>query len=188
MSRRRRTWTASTRTCDMNTGIFPSQEPATRWRFRRQTFASSGNWNRPAGVRDVRIEISGGGGSGAASVPGMCNCPPSVNYVGGRGGSAAVIIPNVPSRVTVTVGAANGTSSFGSLVTCTGGSNASAGGNGGNGGVTLSGNVVSEGSVSWLQNGAYAPGGSAQPWGSGALGSGSGAQGVVIVEWMEPVL
>lgn len=172
----------------MNTGIFPSQEPATRWRFRRQTFTSSGNWNRPEKVRDVRIEISGGGGSGAASAPGPCNCPPSVNYTGGKGGSTAALIVNVPSRVTVTVGAANGTSSFGSLVTCTGGSNASTVGNGANGSATLSGNVISDGAVSWLQNGAYVPGGSAQPWGTGALASGSGAQGVVIVEWMEPVL
>lgn len=171
----------------MNTGIFPSQETATRWRFRRQVFTSSGNWNRPANVRDVQVEICGGGGSGATNA----GCPP-VYLQGGAGGSINALVTNVPSRVTVTVGAGpGGTSSFGSMITCTGGTNGAGTTNGSNGSATIAGNVISNGSVSWLITRSYGAGG--QNYGSPTVGSSipagdTGAQGVVIVSWMEPVL
>lgn len=170
----------------MNTGIFPSQEPATRWRFRRQVFTSSGNWNRPANVRDVQVEICGGGGTGVTN-PG---CPPVI-LTGGTGGSINALVTNVPSRVTVTVGAGpGGTSSFGSMITCTGGTNAAGVANGSNGSATIAGNVISNGSVSWFITRSYNSGG--QNFGSansgGSASSDTGAQGVVIVSWMEPVL
>lgn len=172
----------------MNTGIFPSQETATRWRFRRQVFTSSGNWNRPANVRDVQVEICGGGGTGYTRYDA---CVGYTYYRGGTGGNVNALVTNVPSRVTVTVGAGpGGTSSFGSMITCTGGSNASISGNGGSGSATIAGNVISNGSVSWFLTAAW--GSSGQNYGSSILGSpvagDTGAQGVVIVSWMEPVL
>lgn len=171
----------------MNTGIFPSQETATRWRFRRQVFTSSGNWNRPANVRDVQVEICGGGGNGGAYTSG---CTP-IYLQGGTPGSINALVTNVPSRVSVTVGAGpGGTSSFGSMITCTGGSNAAGTSNGSNGSATIAGNVISNGSVSWFITRSYNSGG--QNFGSANIGgsasSDTGAQGVVIVSWMEPVL
>lgn len=165
----------------MNTGIFPSQEPATRWRFRRQVFTSSGNWNRPSNVRDVQVEICGGGGNGNV----VGGCPPT-SYTGGVGGGITAFVTDVPSRVQITVGGSpGGTSSFGSMITCTGGSNAGLG-NGANGSATIAGNVTSGGSVGWLLTGASDTNG--QNYGGSGNGSALGSQGVVIVSWMEPVL
>lgn len=158
----------------MNTGIFPSQEPATQWRPRRQVFTSSGNWNRPSNVRDVEVEMCGAGGN-SYTPP----CGPT--YLGGVGGSITALVRNVPPRVAITVGSApGGTSSFGSMVTCTGGSNATLSGNGASGSATIAGNVVSSGSST------YAADNSSYYGGNNAFGL--GAPGVVVVEWMEPVL
>lgn len=99
----------------------------------RQRFTSSGTWSKPAGLDDntmVTIQVWGGGGGGGSDS-------------GGGGGGFAELqarIADIPSSVTVTVGAGGaatapgGTTSFGTLISATGGgggSNDTGGGGGG---------------------------------------------------------
>lgn len=74
-----------------------------------QNFTSSGTWTKPTGVKTVEVTCVGGGSNGNS----------------GGGGAVYKAIFDVSSQTTVpiTVGASGGgNSSFGSYVTCTGGS------------------------------------------------------------------
>jgi hypothetical protein len=109
------------------------------------TFTAPGTWTKPAGLKAVKVTVVGGGGNGGA-IPTNQN-----GGAGGGGGGGASIryipAPTIPGPVTVTRGAAGGTSSFGPFASATGGS---AGATftgplpstfGGNGGSGSSGNV-----------------------------------------------
>ncbi len=110
-----------------------------------QVFTSSGTWNKPAGVTSVMVELCGAGGAGANAGPGTDN-----GGAGGGGGGYARELLDVSgySSQTVTIGAggtgAGGTTSFGSLLSATGGT-AGSGRNGGSGGVGSGGDLNSTG-------------------------------------------
>ena len=96
-----------------------------------QSFTSNGNFNVPAGVTQVEVEVWGGGSGSFASQPGLASG-------GGSGGGYArkLVTGLIPGQVVpVTVGAGGtggstsgaaagpgGTSSFGQFVNATGGS------------------------------------------------------------------
>lgn len=99
-----------------------------------QVFTANGTWNKPNGVRAVRVRVvGGGGGSGGCAGAGTGGS----NSAGGSGGGyveAYILAANLSSSETVTVGAlgaggavgnnpgANGgTSSFGVHCSATGG-------------------------------------------------------------------
>ena len=147
-----------------------------------QTFTSSGTFTVPAGVTTVQVEAWGGGGAGGGVASGIF--PPTRAGGGGGGGayaknSSVTVIPG--STITVTVGAGGagvggadgnngGSSSFGGLVTVSGGlggkhgSTSPTNGAGGNGAFgTRNGG-----------NGAAASGGNSGGGGGGAGTSGNG--------------
>ena len=100
---------------------------------REQLFASSGSWVAPAGVTRVQVIVIGGGGGGGGARSSGGGGP----NAGGAGGFGGVAIGNYAvtpgSTYTVTVGAggtggaidnngtSGGTSSFGALLSATGG-------------------------------------------------------------------
>jgi hypothetical protein len=97
-----------------------------------QVFTSSGTFTVPAGVTRVKVTVAGGGGNGGNS---RANFQPSprgggvLTAAGGGGGGAGVAIKYVTGltpggTVSVTVGGAAGTSSFGAFVSATGGASA----------------------------------------------------------------
>jgi len=83
-----------------------------------QAFTSPGTWTNPGTVEKVKVTVVGGGGNGY-------NDPNGPNGPGGGGGGAAIEIIPFPSgtNVSVTVGGAAGTSSFGAYCSATGGAN-----------------------------------------------------------------
>jgi len=92
-----------------------------RPKIRQQIFTASGTWTCPAGVDLVRVTVAGGGGGGAS---------PGSGGGGGGGGGMVVtktisVVPGTAYTITVgsggAAGAAGGSSSFGALVTATGG-------------------------------------------------------------------
>jgi len=104
-----------------------------------QVFTSPGTYVVNPGISSIRVRVIGAGGNGGS---GSFPSPPSTNNKsgggGGGGGYAHKVITSftAPRSYTVTVGSApGGTSSFGSEVSATGGSNGGpgAGGNGGSG-------------------------------------------------------
>jgi hypothetical protein len=166
-----------------------------------QVFTSSGTFNVPAGITKAKVTVVGGGGNGGT-------------YGGGGGGGAAIEVVTglTPGgTVTVTVGGAGGTSSFGAFCSATGGANgsSSANGNGGAGGVGSGGNLNLRGNaggcaLSGVSTGGFAgssilggagqlfyaaAGGAAQAnsgsGGAGGNGTGNaaGGSGVVFVEY-----
>jgi hypothetical protein len=183
--------------------------------LREQLFLSSGSWTAPAGVTRVNLVVIGGGGGG-----GGYNSGGGTND-GGNGGPAGVAVGSatvVPGTAyTVTIGAAgtgggtnvNGTagstSSFGALMSATGGgagltnSNVGAAGAGSNGttrnthiGVTTMApfggggiRAASSGAarVAWAINAttaAGAPGGG----GTSVSPAAGGVDGIVYVQWV----
>lgn len=82
-----------------------------------QVFTGSGTWTKPAGITKTIVEVVGGGGNGGASSAGE-----SGSGGGGGGGAAVELFTSPSASETVTVGAAGGTSSFGTLTQATGGS------------------------------------------------------------------
>jgi hypothetical protein len=161
-------------------------------------FTSNGTWTIPAGVTKAKATVVGGGGN------------PSSSYSGGGGGAAIKVISCLVSgnTVSVTVGLAQGTSSFGSYVSATGASGATPG-IGSNGSLNIKGQggaaPISIGFSVYCPNcgprsfsfGPYTfPGGSSylggggiatsngSLYGGGAGGSASsGANGIVIIEY-----
>jgi len=95
-----------------------------------QYFTASGTYTATAGTGFVVVEVQGGGAAGAGAI----------NNVGGRGGGAGgysrKTIDSNFSPITVTVGGAGGTSSFGSFLSATGGS-AITGGSGSGGDLNM---------------------------------------------------
>jgi hypothetical protein len=83
--------------------------------FQTQLFTAPGTWTKPASCTQVRVTVIGGGGGGSPSAK------------AGFGGIAIAANVPVSAPVTVTVGAggpgggSGGTSSFGPLVSATGG-------------------------------------------------------------------
>jgi hypothetical protein len=178
-----------------------------------QVFPSSGTFTVPSGITKVKVTVVGGGGNGAASTSsGTISITSTGGGGGGGGGTAIEIISGLTplSTVSVTVGGAAGTSSFGAFCSATGGGNASgiSGGNGGAGsGGNLdiggadggNGNTIPSGSNGVIIRGT---GGSSFLGGGGRIGNNgkqyggggggglnfngsgtSGAAGVVVVEW-----
>ena len=119
-----------------------------------QLFSASGTFTRPTGVTNVRARCFGGGG----------------DTNGGGGGFAIKEIIGVAATVTVTVGAASGTSSFGALVSATGGTS----GSGGAGGAGSGGDYNSTGGLASTSTGGG--GGVASIWGDGGAGTNAGTR------------
>jgi hypothetical protein len=109
---------------------------------RGQVFTSSGTFTIPSGTTAVKVTVIGGGGNGA-------NMTPANGTAGGGGGGTSIryITNLVPGNtVSVTVGGAGGTSSFGAFCSATGGVSpgtnsrtAGAGGNGTGGDINIPG-------------------------------------------------
>lgn len=104
-----------------------------------QAFTSSGTFTVPSGITAVKVTVVGGGGNGGS---GYTGCGQQGGAGGGGGGLAIKYITGLTpgGTVSVTVGGATGTSSFGAYCSATGGSNgangapsAGAGGAGGSG-------------------------------------------------------
>ena len=98
-----------------------------------RTFTSSGTYTPTAGTKFVVVEVQGGGG-GSGGVPATGASSVAASGAGGAGAYAKAYITSGFSGVSVTVGAGGaagssnggdggtgGTSSFGSLVSCPGG-------------------------------------------------------------------
>ena len=143
-------------------------------------FTASGTWTKPANLKAVKVTVVGGGGNGGGT--------PGINAGGsggGAGGASILYSPATPlaSTVTVTVGAAGGTSSFGALASATGGSNGTpinqgAGqGAGGAGGVGSTGtiNMSGQGGGSGMAN-TNSPNGQINPGNGGSSIMGGGGQ------------
>ncbi|NTG73312.1 hypothetical protein G6M02_08220 [Agrobacterium rhizogenes] len=131
-------------------GLISSNLPSTT----TQSFTSTTTWTPPAGVTKIkRARVWGGGGGG-----GGANANAGAAGAGGGGGGYAeginyTVTPGVGITITVgtggsggattpTSGGAGGSSSFGSLISATGG----AGGGGGNSGIQPSGSAGGVGS------------------------------------------
>ena len=118
----------------------------------------------PQNVFQMGVAVFGGGGTGGSAVAG-----------GGGGGFAFGIVDVIPGQLlpTITIGASAGTSSFGTLLSATGGTNA----------VTITPGTGGSGSGSSLLRGfmtaSGGAGGSGNNGGSGAAGSfyGNGGTG-----------
>jgi hypothetical protein len=94
-----------------------------------QVFTSSGTFTVPAGVTRAKVTVAGGGGSGGNARGNFQPSPrggfttPAYGGGGGGGGVAIKFVTGLTpgGTVSVTVGGASGTSSFGAFVSATGG-------------------------------------------------------------------
>lgn len=141
------------------------------------TFQSSGNFTVPTGVTSIRVRVFGGGGGGKSTGGG-----------GGGGGHAYGTFTVTPATVyAVTIGAAGtggasptagGTSSFGVLLSATGGG-AGGTGTGGAGGTGTGGDFQATGGAAGNVNGSGGAGAGSQFGTGGAtVGAGSGGGGL----------
>lgn len=109
-----------------------------------QVFTSSGTFTIPSGVTAVKVTVVGGGGGG-----GYVSKGGSASGGGGGGGIAVKYITGLTpgAGITVTVGGAAGTSSFGAYCSATGGATAATvsgsntSGGGGAGGTATGGDI-----------------------------------------------
>jgi hypothetical protein len=172
-----------------------------------QLFTSSSSWTAPTGVTKVRVIIIGGGAGGTTNGCGG-------GAAGGVGGLAYGVYTVTPgTSYTVTVGAggaggsasstAGGTSSFGALVSATGGARAPSNSTGGAAGIGTGGtfrnyyvtNVMgfpfggtssynpaaSTAAVTWSITSNFCPGSNGTD--TGSVGTG-GVSGIVFLEWV----
>jgi hypothetical protein len=182
-----------------------------------QVFASPGTFTTPSTTTKIKVTVVGGGGGGG--VGGNVSTPfvPTNPTVGGKGASGAVAIYVGPVTAStpyaVTIGAqaasatAGNTSSFGPLVSCTGGGAGAAapGGGNGTGGTATSGTLNLPGApggqtpaiggsnifgIGGANGGPNAVGAAGFGFGSGGGGGngagragGVGSAGLVIVEY-----
>jgi len=88
-----------------------------------EVFTSPGTWTNPGNVQKVKVIVVGGGGNGVNAYPGA-------NISSGGAGGAAIEVVPFPSgtNVSVTVGNAGGTSSFGAYCSATGGTSGASSG------------------------------------------------------------
>lgn len=100
-------------------GLVPEPQAADRYKFLRgdatfqyapgvnglQTFTSSGTFTVPAGVSKVKVTVVGGGGAGYTET-----------YNGARAQAVVSVTPG--ASISVTVGSAGNTSSFGASIIC----------------------------------------------------------------------
>jgi hypothetical protein len=167
-------------------------------------YTTPATWTKPAGLKAVKVTVIGAGGNGGSG-----NITPCVNYGGNGGGGGGAILyldaPAVPGPITVTVGTApSKTSSFGPLVSATGGPYAGGTGSGGtvnipgqdgygasnNGGATGGASALGFGpgkipviSAPFVRTGKDYGGGGTGGWGSAPTApGGAGGAGIVIVE------
>jgi len=158
----------------------------------QQVFTSSGTYTKPTGVRTILVEVCGGGGGGGASG----SASNRGGFGGGGGGYSRILIDadSITSE-SITIGAggvggvapsgtglAGGTSSFGSLVSATGGTGGPPGNiasTPGEGGTGLSGdiNVSGGGGTSGGQNSDVGGGGGNSYFGGGAAGNSGNSAG-----------
>ena len=139
-------------------------------------FTSPGTWTNPGTVEKVKVTVVGGGGS-AGTTPSQ-----SAGSGGGGGGAALEVIPfPTATNVTVTVGGAGGTSSFGAYTSATGGSSASSipsypTGKGGAAGTGSGGqvNIKGQGGIHSNFNERRAGNGGSSILGGGGLGGAGG--------------
>ena len=134
---------------------------ATGGNFQNQLFTASGTWTAPTGVTSVRVTVIAGGG-------GSYNDGTNSGY-GGTGGSAIGYYTVTPTTVyTVTVGTggvgvatgtggAGGTSSFGALISATGGSGGATASAHGTGGAGSSGNIMNSVAQTYYSFGMVVP-------------------------------
>ncbi len=140
-----------------------------------QAFTTSGSFTVPSGVTSITIEVVGGGGAGGGNGAGG----------GGGGGYASGVYTVIPlSVLPVTIGdngngSVAGTTSVGSLISATGGSNGTSIANpniggGGTGGIgmngTLTNNAGGNGGGGYYTYFGGGGGGAAGPAGSGSNG------------------
>jgi hypothetical protein len=165
-----------------------------------QVFTASGTWTKPAGISTIVVEVlGGGGGGGGVTASSAANF--TVGAGGGGGGYSRKIVTSPASSVTVTIGAAGaggavgnnngstgGTTSFGAVLSATGGTggdgtatnsrdsgtfsaNQGTGGSGASGDINLTGqdgdrpSYASGTNALFVRSGA---GGNAPPYGIGA--------------------
>jgi hypothetical protein len=129
-----------------NGSAWLSQAISAGGNFVQQVYTSPATWTKPATIKAVRVSVGGGGGGGGGT---STSPDPQQSYVAGNGGSGGyackyLSAPSIPGPISVTIGAGGnpgtstqpngapggtgGTSSFGPLVSATGG-----GGGGGSG-------------------------------------------------------
>jgi len=161
-----------------------------------RVFGSSGTFIVPAGVTKIEVELWGGGGGGGSGYSYDMGGGQHIYYTGGGGGAGGYgwnvfnVIPGNSYTVTTPAdadgGVHGGTTSFGSLLSATGGSpganaTSSSDGWGGTGGISTGGAVnftSGDGRAGWVggQGGGAWRGGSGGYSGSGPGGGGDGGR------------
>jgi hypothetical protein len=137
--------------------------------YKMEVFTSGGIWNAVAGLKFVKVTVVGGGGNGANTTGTSKANTQSGNGGGGASAVAFMTAAQAGTSQTIAVGSGGGgaTSSFGSIVSCTGGANGGAT-NTGAGGTATIGTVTS----SYVVNGMGTSGTGIRDMGSSMLGIG----------------
>ena len=153
----------------------------------RAMSSTTATFTVPTGKTAVKVTVVGGGGDGGPGGTYPSGGEPdyqiAYNGAGGNsGGSAIEYISGLTpgGTVTVTIGTAGGTSSFGAFCSATGNGGTGVGGNINIGGAPGGGGGAGGGSQGVSILGSFGAGGTA---GSGGGGQGPGAAGVVVVEY-----